>query len=62
MLVEQILEEGIDASPLDLAGAEALYQRANLHFRSAQTSPTGPGRASSPCRPEIHRPGRSGSS
>jgi arginyl-tRNA synthetase len=34
MLVEQILEERIDASKLDLAAAEALYQRANLHFRS----------------------------
>jgi len=34
MLVEQILEEDIDASSLDLAAAEALYQRANLHFRS----------------------------
>ena len=33
MLVEQILEEDIDASALDLAAAEALYQRANLHFR-----------------------------
>ena len=33
-LVEQILEEGIDASTLDLAGAEALYKRAAAHFTS----------------------------
>ncbi len=34
MLVEQILIEGIDASTLDLAGAEALYLRANAHFKA----------------------------
>ncbi len=34
MLVEQILEEGIDASTLTLVDAEALYLRANAHFRS----------------------------
>ncbi len=32
MLVEQTLEEGIDLGALDLAGAEALYQRANEHL------------------------------
>jgi arginyl-tRNA synthetase len=35
MLVEQILEEGIDLRALDLAGAEALYQRANAHLQSS---------------------------
>lgn len=33
-LVEQILEEGIDASALTLAEADALYKRASTHFRS----------------------------
>ncbi len=33
MLVEQILEEGIDVSALDLPAAEALYQRANNHLQ-----------------------------
>ncbi|MEA5153695.1 arginine--tRNA ligase [Raineyella sp.] len=33
-LVEQILEEGIDANTLDLAGAEALYKRAAAHFKA----------------------------
>ncbi len=32
MLVEQILFEGLDPASLDLAGAEALYLRANQHF------------------------------
>lgn len=36
MLVEQILAEGIDASALDLAGAEALYQRANAHLKDSE--------------------------
>ncbi len=34
MLVEQILGDGTDASTLDLAGAEAVYQRANAHFKA----------------------------
>jgi arginyl-tRNA synthetase len=34
MLVEQILEEGIDVSTLDLPEAEALYTRGSAHFRS----------------------------
>jgi arginyl-tRNA synthetase len=34
MLVEQILEDEIDVSTLDLASAEELYQRANAHFRA----------------------------
>ena len=34
MLVEQILEDEIDVSGLDLASAEELYQRANAHFRA----------------------------
>ena len=34
MLVEQILHDGTDASTLDLAGAEAVYQRANAHFKA----------------------------
>ena len=34
MLVEQILLERTEASSLDLAGAEALYQRANAHFKA----------------------------
>ena len=33
MLVEQILDEGLDPATLDLAGAEALYQRANQHLK-----------------------------
>lgn len=36
MLVEQILDEGIDASTLTLPEAEALYARASAHFRSDQ--------------------------
>ena len=36
MLVEQILEEGIDLGGLDLAGAEALYQRANAHLKESE--------------------------
>jgi arginyl-tRNA synthetase len=34
MLVEQILDEGIDASALTLPEAEALYARGSAHFRS----------------------------
>ncbi len=36
MLVEQILVEGLDVSSLDLAGAEALYQRANTHLKESE--------------------------
>jgi arginyl-tRNA synthetase len=36
MLVEQILDEAIDASTLTLPEAEALYARASAHFRSDQ--------------------------
>jgi arginyl-tRNA synthetase len=36
MLVEQILDEGLDASSLDLAGAEALYKRANAHLGESE--------------------------
>jgi len=36
MLVEQILDEGLDASSLDLPGAEALYQRANTHLKESE--------------------------
>jgi arginyl-tRNA synthetase len=36
MLVEQILDEGLDASTLDLPGAEALYQRANTHLKESE--------------------------
>lgn len=32
MLVEQVLDENLDLSTLDLASAEALYQRANQHL------------------------------
>ncbi|MFZ1282895.1 MAG: arginine--tRNA ligase [Propionicimonas sp.] len=35
MLVEQILDEGMDVGGLDLAGAEALYQRANTHLNDS---------------------------
>lgn len=34
LLVEEILEDGIDASALDLVGAEALYKKANDHFKA----------------------------
>ena len=34
MLVEQILLDGTDVLSLDLAGAEAIYQRANAHFKA----------------------------
>lgn len=33
MLIEQILDEGLDASTLTLAEADALYKRANAHFK-----------------------------
>ena len=36
MLVEEILQAGIDASTLDLASAEALYLRANSHFKASE--------------------------
>jgi arginyl-tRNA synthetase len=36
MLVEQILDEGLDASTLTLPEAEALYTRASAHFRADQ--------------------------
>ncbi|MDR1237180.1 MAG: arginine--tRNA ligase [Propionibacteriaceae bacterium] len=36
MLVEQIIAEGLDASSLDLAEAEALYQRANQHLKDSE--------------------------
>jgi arginyl-tRNA synthetase len=36
MLVEQILDEGIDVSTLTLPEAEALYARASAHFRTDQ--------------------------
>lgn len=36
MLVEEILDEQLDASALDLAGAESLYQRANAHLKSSE--------------------------
>ena len=36
MLVEEILDEGIDASTLTLPEAEALYARASSHFRTDQ--------------------------
>ncbi|MBK8458937.1 MAG: arginine--tRNA ligase [Micropruina sp.] len=34
MLVEQVLHEGTDVAGLTLVEAEALYRRANLHFKS----------------------------
>jgi arginyl-tRNA synthetase len=36
MLVEQILDEGLDISALDLAGAEELYKRANAHLKESE--------------------------
>ena len=36
MLVEEILDEGLDVSTLDLAGAEELYQRANKHLKGSE--------------------------
>jgi arginyl-tRNA synthetase len=36
MLVEQILDEGIDAATLTLQEADALYARASAHFRADQ--------------------------
>ncbi|MDQ7991427.1 MAG: arginine--tRNA ligase [Propionicimonas sp.] len=35
MMVEQLLDEGADASTLDLPSAEALYQRANSHLKES---------------------------
>lgn len=40
MLVEQTLEEGLDLDSLDLAGAEALYKRANAHLKSDEAFAT----------------------
>ncbi|MDR1355694.1 MAG: arginine--tRNA ligase [Propionibacteriaceae bacterium] len=34
MLIEQILDEGLDLDTLDLSGAEELYQRANAHLNA----------------------------
>lgn len=34
MLIEQIIDEGLDLASLDLAGAEALYRRANTHLEA----------------------------
>lgn len=36
MLVEQILEEGLDVASLDLPAAEELYQRANTHLKESE--------------------------
>jgi len=36
MMVEQLVDEGLDASTLDLPGAEALYQRANAHLNDSE--------------------------
>jgi arginyl-tRNA synthetase len=36
MLVEQTLDEDLDVATLDLAGAEALYQRANAHLKESE--------------------------
>ena len=36
LLVEQILDEGVDAGDLDLIAAEELYRRANEHFKADQ--------------------------
>lgn len=34
MLIEQVIDEGLDLNSLDLAGAEALYRRANKHLEA----------------------------
>lgn len=34
MLIEQVIDEGLDLETLDLAGAEDLYRRANAHLES----------------------------
>jgi arginyl-tRNA synthetase len=34
LLVEEILDEGIDAASLDLVAAESLYKKANEHFKA----------------------------
>ncbi|MCA0252566.1 MAG: arginine--tRNA ligase [Actinobacteria bacterium] len=36
MMVEQLVDEGVDAATLDLPGAEALYQRANAHLNESE--------------------------
>ena len=36
MMVEQLIDEGLDAASLDLPGAEALYQRANAHLNESE--------------------------
>ncbi len=40
MLVEQTIDEGLDLDSLDLAGAEALYMRANAHLKSDEAFAT----------------------
>lgn len=40
MLVEQTIDEGLDLDALDLAGAEALYMRANAHLKSDEAFAT----------------------
>ncbi|MEL4505624.1 arginine--tRNA ligase [Luteococcus sp. H138] len=40
MLVEQTIDEGLDLNTLDLAGAEALYMRANAHLKSDEAFAT----------------------
>ena len=47
MLVEQILDEGIDAASSTCPQAEALYLRANATSRRSRSSLTGPGDGSS---------------
>ena len=37
MLIEQVIDEGLDLETLDLAGAEALYRRANAHLEADET-------------------------
>ena len=59
MLVEQVLEDGIDASALTLPEAEALYKRGIVPVPGGHaTSPTAPGSGWSPCSPVTSRPGR----
>ena len=36
MMVEQLIDEGVEAAGLDLPGAEALYQRANAHLNESE--------------------------
>lgn len=37
MLIEQVLDEGLDLASLDLAGAEELYRRANAHLEADES-------------------------